>query len=137
MATSGQSPSASSSSSEYLDFLAERRPAAEELGPIFDHDTQLSFANVVLHGQSEEIRRLNQKVGELEDKILDKDDEIHKWWTDGKEKGETIRRKDQELAEKEGEIALLKAELDELRANREAKVGGEEGERSTKRRRGQ
>lgn len=53
--------------------------------------------------------------GELEDKILDKDDEIHKWWTDGKEKGETIRRKDQELAEKEGEIALLKAELEELR----------------------
>ncbi|RAL67176.1 hypothetical protein DID88_007954 [Monilinia fructigena] len=143
MCTSGQSPSAASSSSEeYPDSHAGGQTSVEELNPIFDRATQLSFANLVLHGQSQEIRRLNQKIGELEEKILDKDDEIHNWWTDGKDKGETIRRKDRELAEKQEEIeekkeeiAALKAELEEFRANQEAKVGGEEGERSTKRRR--
>ncbi|KAB8294118.1 hypothetical protein EYC80_009567 [Monilinia laxa] len=118
-----------------------RHPRSTQIPTLEDEDR---FANLVLHGQSREIRRLNQKIGELEEKILDKDDEIHNWWTDGKDKGETIRRKDRELAEKEEdieekneEIAALKAELEEFRANQEAKVGGEEGERSAKRRRSQ
>ncbi|ESZ94701.1 hypothetical protein SBOR_4895 [Sclerotinia borealis F-4128] len=156
--TSNETRAQSSSEEPMPDFLAEAQTAPEVLTEQ-NFGTALLLAtrtvrmrDAVIHEQIEKIvslaktsseftpglKRLPTKPcsqGRLEDKILDKDDEIHDLWAESQQKGRTIERKDRELAEKEVEVVALRTMLNELRAKEEAKVGGGKGEKSTKRRR--
>ncbi|KAF7861986.1 hypothetical protein EAF04_007866 [Stromatinia cepivora] len=83
------------------------------------------------------IRRLKKTIEKLEDKILDKDGGIHGWWTMTGERDVRLAEKEEEIEEQREEIAALKAALEQMRASQEANLGGDEGEKSTERKRSQ
>ncbi|EMR82401.1 hypothetical protein ACHAPC_003286 [Botrytis cinerea] len=86
---------------------------------------------------SQEIFRLLERVHELHEKILDKDDVIHDWERRAEQvEGRLVRElaeKDATIVGHEAEIAALKAELAAVRAGQQAKLG--EGRRPRKRQR--
>ncbi|TGO10422.1 hypothetical protein BTUL_0135g00050 [Botrytis tulipae] len=68
-----------------------------------------------------------EKMHELQEKILDKDDVIHHWWTRALWAERRVGVLTAEIAGKEVEIAALNAELAAVRAGRQANLGGAGG----------
>lgn len=54
----------------------------------------------------------------MNEKVLDKDDVIHDWWTKSQRQDRQLEEQERKIGEKEKEIAALKAELEEMKVRK-------------------
>ncbi|KAF7950391.1 hypothetical protein EAE96_007677 [Botrytis aclada] len=83
---------------------------------------------------TQEVFRMIQKIRELREKVLAKDDEINRWWTRAQSSERRIVALTEEMAEKyikigekEDEIAALNAELAAVRIANKLWTGSSTG----------